>query len=115
MDVSIPRFVEQLFVVPKISSQTESCSAPWNKFLAVPVTLIVEHLLEVPKFVSEDRIQQQTLDQISDTAVPQVVEELVGVFIHFSQDGGRQRFHFNHLSDQRGSNIQTRERDHQSP
>ena len=78
VDVSFPQVVEQFFVVPKISCQTESCSAPWNRFLAVLVTLIVEQLVEVPKFVSQDRIQQRTLEQISDTPVPQV-EELVGL------------------------------------
>ena len=84
--------VEQLFVVPKIPSQTESCSVPWNRFLAVPVTFTTEQLVEVPKFVSQDRIQQRTLEQISDTPVPQVVEELVKVFTHFPQDGVQQRF-----------------------
>ena len=59
--VSVPQVVEQLLVVPKISSQTETCSVPWNRFLAVLVTLIVEQLVEVPKFVSQDRIQQTDL------------------------------------------------------
>ena len=44
--VSVPLVVEQLFVVPKILSQTESCSVPWNRFLAVPVTLFVEQLVK---------------------------------------------------------------------
>ena len=57
---------------------------PWNRFLAVPVALIVEQLVEVSKFVSQDRIQQWTLEQISDIRV--LVEELVEVFTHFSQD-----------------------------
>ena len=51
VDVSVSQVVEQLFVVPKISSQTETCIVPWNRFLAVPVTLVVEQLVEVPKFV----------------------------------------------------------------
>ena len=78
--------------MPKISSQTESCSVPGNRFLAVPATLIVEQLVEVPKTVSQDRIQQRTLQQIPDTPGPQVVEELVEVFTHFSQDAHQQRF-----------------------
>ena len=57
VDVSVPQVVEQLLVVPKISSQTESCNVRWNRFLPVPVPLIEEHLVEVPKFVSPDRIQ----------------------------------------------------------
>ena len=36
--------------------------------------------------VVQDRIQQRTLEQISDTPVPQVMEELVEVFTVFSQD-----------------------------
>ena len=76
----MPQAVEQLFVVPKISSQTESCNAPWTRFLAVPVTLIEEKLVDVPQIVSTDRIQQRTLEQISDIPVPRVVEELVEVF-----------------------------------
>ena len=35
---------------------------------AVPATLFVEQLAEVPKTEHQDRIQQQTLDQISDTS-----------------------------------------------
>ena len=79
VDVSVPQVIEQLFVVPKISSQTESCGVPWNRFLAVPVPRMIEQLVEVPKFVSQERIQQRTLEQIFDTPVPQVVEELVGL------------------------------------
>ena len=73
VDVSVPQVVEQLFVVPKISSQTESCSVQWNRFLAVPVPRMIEQFVEVPKFVSQGRIQQRTPKQISDTLVPQVV------------------------------------------
>ena len=40
----------------------------------------------------QDRIQQRTLEQISDTPVPQVVEELVEVLTFFSQDRDQQRF-----------------------
>ena len=42
--------------------------------------------------VIQDRIQQRTLEQISDTPVPQVTEELVEVFTVFSQDRDQQRF-----------------------
>ena len=77
--VPVPQVVEQLFVVPTISSQTEFCSVLSNRFLAVPVPHMIEQFVEVPKFVSPDRIQHRTLEQISDTPVPQVVEELVGL------------------------------------
>ena len=76
----------------KISSQTGSCSGPLNRFLAVPVPRMIEQFVEVPKTVSQDRIQQRTLEQISDTPVPQVAEELVEVFTVFSQDRVQQRF-----------------------
>ena len=79
VDVSVPHVVEQLFVVPKISSQTEFCSVLSNRFLAVPVPRMTEQFVEVPKFVSQDRIQHRTLEQISDTPVPQVVEEPAGL------------------------------------
>ena len=99
VDVSVPQVVEQLLIVPKISSQTESCSVPWNRFLAVPVPRMIEQFVEVPKTVSQDRIQQRTLEQISDTPVPQVVEEQVfkvfsqnRVFILFTQDVFQHRF-----------------------
>ena len=90
VDVTVPQVVEQLFVVPKIPSETEFCSAAWNRFLAVPVP-VIEQFVDVSKFVFQDRIQR-TLEQISDTPVPQVVEELVEVFTHFHQDGVQQRF-----------------------
>ena len=70
-------------------AKTESCNAPWSRFLA---TLIAEQLAEVPTNVFEDRIQQRTLEQISDTPVPQVVVVLVEVFTHFSRNRVQQRF-----------------------
>ena len=79
VDVSVPQVVEQLFVVTKISCQTESCRVPWSRFLAVPVPRMIEQFVEVPKVVSQDRIQQRTLEQFCDTPVPQVVEELEGL------------------------------------
>ena len=43
------------------------------------------------KVVSQDRIQQRTAEQIVDTPVPHVLEELVEVFKVFSQDRVQQR------------------------
>ena len=48
----------------RLQAKTESCSAHWNRFLAVPATVIVEALVNVPKFVSQDRIQQRTLQSV---------------------------------------------------
>ena len=70
-------------------AKTESCSAPWSRFLA---TLIVEQLAAVPTNVLQDRIKQRTLEQISDTPVPQVEVVLVEVFTHFSTNRVQQRF-----------------------
>ena len=50
-----------------------------EQILAVPATLLVEQLAEVRKFVSQHRVQQRTLEQISDTPVPHVGEELAAL------------------------------------
>ena len=78
-----PVLLEGKHGLPKGSSPflTGSCSV-----------LIVEQLVEVPTNVFQDRIQQRTLEQISDTPVPQVVVVLVEVFTHFSRDRVQQRF-----------------------
>ena len=41
---------------------------------------VVGQVTEVPKTVSQDRIQQRSVEQIVDVPVLQVVEELVEVF-----------------------------------
>ena len=48
----------------RLQAKTESCSAHWDRFLAVPATEIVEVLVNVPKFVSQDKIQQRTLQSV---------------------------------------------------
>ena len=78
VDVSVPKVVEQPFVVPRNSSQTESCSVPWSRFFPVPVPRTIEQFVEVPKVVVQDRIQQRTLEQITDTPVPQYERFAVG-------------------------------------
>ena len=47
--------------------------------------------VEVSKIVSQDRIQQRTAEQITDTPVPQVAEEVIEMFNMFSQDRVQQR------------------------
>ena len=49
-------------------------------------------LLEVPKIIPQDRIQQRTVEQIVDVPVPQVVEELAEVFKVYSRDEVHKRF-----------------------
>ena len=51
----------------------------------------VEQLVEVPKTVLQDRIQQRTVEQIVDARVPQAVEELAEVSKVFSQDRIQER------------------------
>ena len=62
---------------PRSQAKTESCRKPRSRFLAVPVTLIVEQLVDVPT---------PCLKTESSTQVQHVVEGLVEVFTHFSQD-----------------------------
>ena len=52
----------------------------------------VKQLVEVPKTVSQDGIQQQTVEQMVDVPVPQVVEELVEVSKVFPKEKVQQRF-----------------------
>ena len=52
---------------------------------------MAKQLVEVPETVSQDRIQQRTVEQIIDASVPQAVEELAEVFRVFSQDRIQQR------------------------
>ena len=78
MDVPVPQDVEQLFVVPQISSQTAFCSVPSNMFLAVPVPRMTEQFVDVLKIVSQDRTQQRTLEQIVHHVVNTVNAECPG-------------------------------------
>ena len=48
--------------------------------------------MEVPKIISQDRIQERTVKQIVDIPVPQAVEELVEVSKVSFQDRVQQRF-----------------------
>ena len=41
---------------------------------------MVEQLVKLPNAVSQDRIQERTVERMADIPVPQVVEELVEVF-----------------------------------
>ena len=52
---------------------------------------MVTQLAEVPETVSQDRIQQRTVEQIVDAPVQQAVEELAEVSKVFSQDRIQQR------------------------
>ena len=58
-------------------------------FSLFPVTLIVEQLVDVP---TSGFKTEPTLEQISDTPVPQVVEGTCRGLHSFSQDGVQHRF-----------------------
>ena len=60
--------------------------------LDVTMPEMVKQLVEVPKIISQDRIQQRTVKQIVGIPVPQVVEEVVEVCKVSSQDRVQQRF-----------------------
>ena len=51
-----------------------------EEILDVPVPEMVKQLVKLPNTVSQDRIQERTVERIADIPVPQVVEELVEVF-----------------------------------
>ena len=46
----------------------------------VPVPEMVEQVVKLPNTVSQDRIQERTVERIADIPVPQVVEELIEAF-----------------------------------
>ena len=72
---------------PRSQAKTESCSVSWNRFLEVLVTLIVEHLVDVPTSCFKTELSSGLM-QVSDNPVPLVVEELVEVGLHsFSHIG----------------------------
>ena len=49
-------------------------------------------MVELSTIISQDRIQQRTLEQIVDTPVPQIVEELAEPSKDVSQDRVQRRF-----------------------
>ena len=78
-DVYVPQVVKRTIEVPKMAEQ----------ILDVPVPEMVEQKL--PETVSDDRIQQRTVEHIAVIPVPQDVKELVVVFRVFSQDRIQER------------------------
>ena len=73
-------------------AETEPCSVQWKQILDVPVPETVKQLAEMPKIVSQDRIQEWTVEQTVDIVVPQDVEEMAEFFKASSQDRVQQRF-----------------------
>ena len=59
-------------------AETEPCRIQWSGFLTFFVPEMVEQLVKLPKTVSEDGVQQRTVEHTADIPVPQVVEELGG-------------------------------------
>ena len=67
-------------------AEVATCEAKSKAVEVALVSQIVGQVTEVPRTVSQDRIQQRTLEQIVDTPVPQVVEELAETSMVCSQD-----------------------------
>ena len=61
----------------RICEHIRDVQLPLVRILDVPVTEMVKQLMKLPKTVSEDGIQQRTVERIADIPVPQVAEELV--------------------------------------
>ena len=90
--------IPQLDVVEKIvetsETQTFQGTQTFVSFNTTEQTLDVPvpEMIELPTIVSQDRIQQRPLEQIVDTPVPQIVEELAEASKVFSQDRVQQLF-----------------------
>ena len=92
VDVRVRQAVEQVFEVPKNSSQDRHLQGTVEQTQDDPVLEMVEQLVKLPKTVSEDGIQQRTVECIAENPVPQVVGELVEIFKVFPKDRIQQRF-----------------------
>ena len=64
----------------KVRYTDKSIDVPVVRQGQVPTIQTAQRTVEVPKIVSQDRIQQRTAEQITDAPVPQVTEELFEVF-----------------------------------
>ena len=72
---------------PKIQSRDRILQCTVEQILDVPVPGKAEQLVEEPKTIPQDRIQQRTVEHINaDTPVPQDVEEPGEFFKAFSQE-----------------------------
>ena len=78
---------------PKIQSRDRILQCTVEQILDVPVPEMVKQLVEAPKTIPQDRIQQRTVEFFAaDTPVPQDVEEPAEFFKAFSQDRVQLRF-----------------------
>ena len=80
--------------VPTIQTTQRTVAVPRVQFLDrvvdVPVVMqrqAPQETIEVSKIVSQDRIPQRTAEQVMNTPVPQIVEEIIEVFEVFDRDG----------------------------
>ena len=111
----VPQVLTQEVMVPMVQLYPECLNVPYvnpimqavEKTLEVPQVQYTDRIVGVPvvtqrripahgtvevyKIVSQDRIQQRTAEQITDTPVPQVAEEVIEMFNMFSQDRVQQR------------------------
>merc|ERR1712032_363258 len=52
---------------------------------------VVEEIVEIAKIISQERVQQRTVEQVVDVPVPQVVEEIVEIAKIIPQERVQQR------------------------
>ena len=65
VDVHLDGVIE----VSRISSKDQTLQSTREPFLDVPVPRLIEHLVDVPTIVCQDRIRQRTFEQFSDISV----------------------------------------------
>ena len=72
------QIIEKIDENPEIQTtlETYESMSSSKQNLDIPVSEMMKQLIEVTAIISQDRIQQCTLEQISDTSVSQDVKEL---------------------------------------
>ena len=72
------QIIEKIDENPEIQTTLETYESmiTLKQNLDIPVSEMMEQLVEVTEIISQNRIQQCTLEQISDTSVSQDVKEL---------------------------------------
>ena len=77
--------------VPQVQYIDQVVDLPVVTQRRIPTTQTAQRTVEGPKIMSQDRIPQQTAEQLVDIPVPQVTEEIIEMFDVLSQDRVQQR------------------------
>ena len=86
VDVSVERQDHDVEVV-KVIPQERIAERSKKQIVDVPVSGIMEAILQVIQLVRQERIQERIVEVIIDVPVPEVVEKTVGVGKHILQEG----------------------------